>query len=126
MLQFVSLSTQDNAKLLKQLKSDFKRTINWDNYQSKLSSDRQNQHLDFLNDPIFQGINRFFGLSFENEAQRISYKSYCLRTVELKSYNVMIDGQTFFNQPVRNDLITNDNNQKLLMVKEMIMQLIVC
>ena len=30
----VTLSTQDNAKLLQQLKSGFKRTINWDKYQS--------------------------------------------------------------------------------------------
>ena len=30
----VTLSTQDNAKLLQQLKSGFKRTINWKKYQS--------------------------------------------------------------------------------------------
>ena len=30
----VTLSTQDNAKLLQQLKSGFKRTINWNQYQS--------------------------------------------------------------------------------------------
>ena len=28
----VTLSTQDNAKLLQQLKSGFKRTINWNKY----------------------------------------------------------------------------------------------
>ena len=31
----VTLSTQDNAKLSQQLKSSFKRTINWNKYQSK-------------------------------------------------------------------------------------------
>ena len=31
----VTLSTQDNAKLLTQLKSGIKRTINWDKYLSK-------------------------------------------------------------------------------------------
>ena len=31
----VTLSTQDNAKLLEQLKSGFKRTINWNKHQSK-------------------------------------------------------------------------------------------
>ena len=36
----VTLSTQDNAKLLKQLKSGFKRTINWNKYQSKMSTER--------------------------------------------------------------------------------------
>ena len=32
----VILSTQDNAKLLEQLKSDFKRTINWNKFQTKV------------------------------------------------------------------------------------------
>ena len=31
----LTLSTQDNAKLLEQLKLGFKRTINWNTYQSK-------------------------------------------------------------------------------------------
>ena len=31
-----TLSTQDNANLLQQLKSGFKRTINWNKYQSKV------------------------------------------------------------------------------------------
>ena len=32
----VPLSTQDNAKLLEQLESGFKRTINWNKYQPKI------------------------------------------------------------------------------------------
>ena len=31
----VILSTQDNARLLQQLKSNFKRTFSWNKYQSK-------------------------------------------------------------------------------------------
>ena len=34
----VTLSTQDNAKLLQQLKSCFERTINWNKYQSDLKN----------------------------------------------------------------------------------------
>ena len=64
-----TLSTQDNAKLLELFK--FKRTINWNNYQTKVSTERQNQ---ILIDPNFQGVNRLLILSFENEAQRTSYK----------------------------------------------------
>ena len=52
----VTLSTQDNAKLLQQLKSGFKRTINWNKYQAKVSPERQNQYLDFLIYPNFQGV----------------------------------------------------------------------
>ena len=93
----VTLLTQDYVKLLEQLKSGFKKTINWNKYQPQVSPERQNQYLDFLVDPSFQGVNRFFVLLFENEAQRISNKRYYLSTVETKNYSVMIDGQkTFF------------------------------
>ena len=93
----VTLLTQDYVKLLEQLKSGFKKTINWNKYQPQVSPERQNQYLDFLVDPSFQGVNRFFVLLFENEAQRISNKRYYLSTVEIKNYSVMIDGQkTFF------------------------------
>ena len=38
----VTLSTLDNARLLEQLKSGFKRRINWNKYQTKVSTERQN------------------------------------------------------------------------------------
>ena len=41
----VTLSTQDNAKLLTQLKSGFKRTINWNKYLSKPELLAQNPNL---------------------------------------------------------------------------------
>ena len=76
--------TQDNAKLLKQLRSGFKRTINWNKYQLNVSTERVNQYLNFLIDPSFQGINILFVLPFENEAQRTSYKRYYLPTRKIK------------------------------------------
>ena len=87
----VTLSTQDKEKLLEKLKPNFKITINWNKYQTKLSTERQNQYLDFLIDPSFQGVNRLFVLSFENEAQRTSYKRYYLPIRKIEIYNVMTD-----------------------------------
>ena len=49
----VTLSTQGNAKLLEKLKSGFKRIINWNKYQSKISKEAKNQYLDFLINPSF-------------------------------------------------------------------------
>ena len=80
----VTLSTQDNSKLLEQLKCDFKRRINRNKYETKVSTERINQYLDFLIDPSFQGVNILFVLSFQNEAQRTSYKQYYLPTKERK------------------------------------------
>ena len=70
----VPLSTQDNAKLLEQLKSGFKRIIYRNKYQSIKSKERQNKYLDYLIYPGFQGVNRLFVLSFEDEAQRTNCK----------------------------------------------------
>ena len=53
----VTLSTQDNIKLLEKLKSSSKRTINWVKYQSKKSMERPNQYLNYLINASFQGVN---------------------------------------------------------------------
>ena len=83
-------------KLLTQLKSRFKRTTSWNKYLSNL---RRNPNLNHLVESSFQGINRFPVLAFEDDAQRISTKRYYLPNVEIKDYNVMIDGKNFFDQP---------------------------
>ena len=75
--------------------------------------ERPDQDWDCLIDTSFLGVNRFFVLSFENKAQRISDKWHYLSTVEIKNYNVIIDGKSFFDQPVRNNLITYDTIQKI-------------
>ena len=63
----------------------------------------QNQHLGFLVDPSFQGVNKLFGLLFENENDRKNCKRYYLPPLEIKDYNVMINGRIFFDQNVKND-----------------------
>ena len=51
---FVTLSTQDNAKLLQQLKSGFKTTINWNKDESNPKAYKQNRHLNknFFDQPV--------------------------------------------------------------------------
>ena len=108
-----TLSTQDNAKLLPQLKSGFKQTISWNKYLSKPELLAQNANLNHLIEPSFQGVNRLFVLAFENDAQRTSNKRYYIPNVEIKDYNVMIDGKNFFDQPVKNDKVTYENVRKI-------------
>ena len=55
----VTLSTQDNAKLLPQLKSGFKRTISWNKYIAKPELLAQNVSLNYLIEPSFQGVIDF-------------------------------------------------------------------
>ena len=73
------------------MKSGFRRTINWNKYQSKMSIERPNENLDYLVDPNFQGVNRLFVLLFEDNAHRTRYAEYSLPKVEIKDYNVVID-----------------------------------
>ena len=83
----VTLSTQENAKLLQQLKSGFKRAINWNKYLSKLDLLAENPNLNHLVEPSVQGVNRLFVLAFEGDTQRTCARRYYLPTVEIKDYN---------------------------------------
>ena len=62
----------------------------------KVSTERINQELDFVIDAPFQGVNILFVLPFEHEAKRTNYERHYLPTKQIKSYNVMIDGQNLF------------------------------
>ena len=95
----VTLSTQVNTKLLQQLKSGFKRVINWNKYLSKPELLAQNPNLNHLVEPSFQGVNRFFVVSYQNDTQRTSAKGYYLPNVEIKGYNIMINGENSFDKP---------------------------
>ena len=64
----VTLLTQDNVKLLPQVKSGFKRTIRWNKYLLKPELLPQNLNLSHLIEPSFQGVNRLFVLAFEDDA----------------------------------------------------------
>ena len=102
----VTLSTQENTKFFQQLKSGFKRVINWNKYLSKPELLAQNPNLNHLVEPSFQGVNRLFVLAFENDNDRTSDDEYYLPTIEIKDYNIVINGENFFDQPIKNNKIT--------------------
>ena len=109
----VTLSTQENTKFLQQLKSGFKRVINWNKCLSKQELLAQNPNHNHLTEPSFQGVNRLFVLAFENEDDRTSSDEYYLPTVEIKDYNIIINGENFFDQPIKNNIVTNENIRKI-------------
>ena len=98
----VTLSAGNDNKLLEQLKSGFRRTIKWNKYMSQMSNQNINNNLNCLIDPTFSNVNRLFVLSFENEDDRTSYFQYYVPSVEIKDYNVFIDGNAFFELPIKN------------------------
>ena len=85
-----------------------KRTINWNKCLSKPELLAQDQNLNHLVEPSFQGINILFVLAFENDTQKTSSKRYYLQNVEIKDYR----SKNFFDQPIKNDKITYQNIRK--------------
>ena len=81
----VTLSAENDTKLLEQLKTGSKRTIKWNKYRSEMSNQTKNNNLNYLIDPTFTSVNRLFVLSFENENDRTSFSKYYVRKVEIKT-----------------------------------------
>ena len=95
----VTLSAENDNKLLDQLKTGFKRTIKWNKYRSEMCNQAGNNNLNYLIDPTFTNGNRLFVLSFENKND---ISKYFVPKVEIKDFNVLIDGKQFFEIPVKN------------------------
>ena len=108
----MTLSTEENTKFLQQLKSGFKRVINWNKYLSKPEVLAQTPNLNHLPETRFQGVNRLFVLAFEDDAQRTAHDSYYLSIAEIKDSNIMINGENFFDQPIKNNKVTYENIRK--------------
>ena len=109
----VTLSTQDNEKLLQKLQSNFKRMVNWNKYLSKPELLAQNPNLSHSVEPSLQGVNGLFVLAFENDTQRTSHAGYYLPNVEIKDYNAMIYGENFFDQPIKDHKGTYKNIMRI-------------
>ena len=80
---------------------------------NQIQKHAQNRYLNHLINPSFQGVNRLFALSFENEDQRKSHLTDYLSKVEIKDYNVMIDGKNFFDQLTNSMTKTYENIRKI-------------
>ena len=66
----------------------------------------QNNNLNYLIDPTFINVNRLFVLSFSrnnNTDNRDSFSNYYVPNVKIKDFNVLIDGKSFFDLPVKNE-----------------------
>ena len=100
----VTLSTKDNAKLVKLLEEGFKRPVYWNEYQTKIESrNLDNSNLTrFPLDASFQGVRKLFVLAFNNTTVNVpndsinninnrlfrnSYTKYLLPRVNITNYN---------------------------------------
>ena len=92
----ITLSKDNEIKLLTNLKSGFKREIIWNKYRSQMTTEAINNNLNILIDPTFTDVNRLFVLTYQNADDRQSCSQFYLPKVMVKDYNVIIDKLAFF------------------------------
>ena len=102
----VTLSKDDEIKLLTNLKSGFKREIKWNKYRSQMSTEAANNNLNILIDPTFTNVNRLFVIAYQVDNKndnRKSFLQFYLPRIMIKDFNVIIDKLAFFDLPIKTE-----------------------
>ena len=81
----VTLQTKYQNQLYKDLKTVISIDFTWSKYRSQM----------------INNVNRLFILAFPNEEDRRSFSKYYTSTVEIKDYNFIIDGEPFYERPIK-------------------------
>ena len=75
----------------------------------------QNNNLNYLIDPTLKNVNRLFVLSFSRKNlgndKRDSFSHFSVPNIEIADFNVLIDGKSYFDLPVKNE---EETYEKLL------------
>ena len=106
----VTLSKEDNKDFIDQQNKGFQRSIYWNEYKTKeQNDDADNNVFKYINlDPSFQGVNRLFVMAYSrannNQPTRNGQRKYYLPRIDLKKYNVIIDGRNFYDNLIENDV----------------------
>ena len=108
-------STEDYNSFLEKLKSGFKITIKWNKYRSERTNQTKTNNLNYLIDPTFNTVHRLFVLSFENREGRTSFSTYYTPKVEIKDFNVLFHGKSFFDVTVKHK---EEMNEKIMSISK--------
>ena len=104
----VPLSKEDNKDFIEQENKGFQRSIYWNEYKAKEKDEDGNANVTkYISlDPSFQGVNRLFLMAYSREANqptRNGHQKCYLPRIDLKKYNVIIDGRNFYDNPIENN-----------------------
>ena len=106
----VTLSKEDNKDSIEQQNKGFQRSIYWNEYKTKEQTENPGANVfKYINlDPSFQGVNRLFVMAYSrannNQPTRNGQQKYCLPRIDLNKYNVIIDGRSFYDNPIESDI----------------------
>ena len=121
----VTLSAEDNVKLLKSLGEEFKRPVYWNKYKVidntvvEIAANNGEKHIRELLDSSYQGVKRLFVLAYDNttgdnQVSIESFKKYFLPRVKIENCNINIDGINFYDQPINDSIKQYDEVKKML------------
>ena len=100
----VTLSKDDEIKLLTNLKSGFTREIIWDKYRSQMTTEAINNNLNILKDPTFTNVNRLFVIAYgQDNNDRQPFSRFYLPNVMVKDCSVIIDKSAFFDLTIKTE-----------------------
>ena len=131
----VTLKTDHNNKLNQLLDTKFKRTVYWNEYASKIETVTQahndNNFKRTLLDTATPGVNRLLVMGFNDNTnldanpnnppvdddyrvKRDSHRKYFLPRVDIKDYNVLIDGRNFYDQDISDNFKKYEELRKIM------------
>ena len=104
----VTLSKEDNKDFIEQQNKGFQRSIYWNEYKTKeIIEDADANMFKYINLDPFQGVNRLFVMAYNRangQPTRNGQRKYYLPRIDLKIYNIIIDGRTFYDNPIESDI----------------------
>ena len=103
------MSKEDYKDFIEQQNKGFQRSIYWNEYKTKEQEENATVNVfKYINlDPPFQCVNRLFVMAYSTEANqptRDGRRKYYLPRIDLKKYNVIIDGRNFYDNPIESDI----------------------
>ena len=119
----VTLSEEDNKDFVEQQNKGFQRSISWNKHKTKEQTENADANaVKYINlDPSFQGVNRLFLIAYSradnNQATRNGQQKYYLPRIDLKKYNVLIDGRNFYDNPIESDIEKYTELKKVMIGK---------
>ena len=103
----VTLSEKANQKVSKHLRKGIEISVYWNEYQTKSENKNITNEYRFFPELNFVGIKRLFVLVYSNQdddAKRFKTQRYYLPKGVIMNNKVIINGKTFYDQPIHFDI----------------------
>ena len=112
----ITLSARDNQKLSKLLSKGFERSVYWKKYKTKHDNKDTTNKFRYFLEWNFVEVNRLFVLVYTSHADNAKWfngRKYYLPKSTIKNYNVIINGKSFYDQPIDSDIKQYEEIRKL-------------